>query len=99
MAGFTLPVQYYIHTCTHVVRGHRSNLREIPNTSNGLRLQRWKEEREKISDWYKPIKKCSRHAHESIKPRLYQTGALEVGAEKKFQYGNLYVLRALGGPP
>ena len=46
------------------------------------RFQRWIEVREKISDLYKPIKKCSRYAHESIKPRLYGTGALEVGAEK-----------------
>ena len=40
--------------------------------------------RKKISDPYKPRKKLSRHAHESIKPCLYGTGALEVGAEKKY---------------
>ena len=48
-------------------------------------IKRWNTMRKKISDPYKPRKKLSRHAHESIKPRLYQTGALEVGAEKKFQ--------------
>ena len=53
----------------------------------------------KISDWYKPIKKFSRHAHKSIKPRLYQTGALEIGAEKIFLDVEYYVLRALGGDP
>ena len=49
-----------------------------------LRLQRWKGEREKISDLYTPTKKYSRHAHESIKPCLYKIRALEVGAEKIF---------------
>ena len=63
--------------------------REIIHYST--RFQRWIEEREKISDPYKPTKKYSRYAHESIKPRLYGTGALEVGAEKIFQLGNLYV--------
>ena len=62
-------------------------------------IKRWNTMRKKISDLYKPIKKCSRHAHESIEPRLYQTGALEVGAEKIFLDVNLYVLRALGGGP
>ena len=47
-------------------------------------IKRWNTMRKKISDPYKPRKKCSRHAHESIKPRLYGTGALEVGAEKIF---------------
>ena len=41
-------------------------------------------------------KKCSRHAHESIKPRLYQTGALEVGAEKKSELVFFISKRALG---
>ena len=56
-------------------------------------IKRWNTMRKKISDPYKPRKKCSRHAHESIKPCLYGTGALEVGAEKIFWF--LYVLRAL----
>ena len=55
--------------------------------------------RKKISDPYKPRKKCSRHAHESIKPCLYGTGALEVGAGKKSEYGNFISKRALGGGP
>ena len=55
--------------------------------------------RKKISDPYKPRKKLSRHAHESIKPCLYGTGALEVGAEKKSQQGNFISKRALGGDP
>ena len=55
--------------------------------------------RKKISDPYKPRKKCSRHAHESIKPCLYGTGALEVGAEKKSELVFFISKRALGGPP
>ena len=35
-----------------------------------LRVQRSKREWWKISDFHKPRKKCSRHAHESIKPCL-----------------------------
>ena len=73
--------------------------RTSPRNHTFSRFQRWIEVREKISDWYKPTKIFSRYAHESIKPRLYQTGALEVGAEKKFQLVFLYVLRALGGGP
>ena len=48
-------------------------------------IKRWNTMRKKISDLYKPRKKLSQHAHESIKPCLYGTGALEVGAEKKSQ--------------
>ena len=62
-------------------------------------IKRWNTMRKKISDPYKPRKKCSRHAHESIKPCLYGTGALEVGAEKKSIYWNFSSKRALGGDP
>ena len=41
--------------------------REIIHYSTCTRFQRWIEEREKISDPYKPTKKYSRYAHESIK--------------------------------
>ena len=62
-------------------------------------IKRWNTMRKKISDPYKPRKKCSRHAHESIKPCLYGTGALEVGAEKKSELVFFISKRALGGPP
>mgnify|MGYP003331981512 CR=1 FL=1 len=48
-------------------------------------IKRWNTMRKKISNFHKPRKKLSRHAHESIKPRLWQIRALEVGAEKKSQ--------------
>ena len=62
-------------------------------------IKRWNTMRKKISDPYKPRKKLSRHAHESIKPCLYGTGALEVGAEKKSELVFFISKRALGGDP
>ena len=62
-------------------------------------IKRWNTMRKKISNFHKPRKKCSRHAHESIKPRLWQIRALEVGAEKIFLDVTFISKRALGGPP
>ena len=61
-------------------------------------IKRWNTMRKKISNFHKPRKKCSRHAHESAKPRLWQIRALEVGAEKIFLDVTFISKRALGGP-